>query len=137
MFIVSRHFAIFVPSHVNFRLSLDGEENHKNHNWNGQGTSRSLFNASKMSFLWVRHPLMFPEKILAYPTHTFHDGLEPQILWRASTSIAQHGCHRVGERGLLVRLVHLVDYGRFCLKCGPCRNFFRSILFEPETSWHS
>ena len=29
MFTVSRYFAMFVPSFVNFRLSLDGEENQK------------------------------------------------------------------------------------------------------------
>ena len=40
-----------------------------------------------------RHPLMFLQEILTYPTRTFHVHLDhlPQILWRASTSIAHYG----------------------------------------------
>ena len=37
-----------------FRLSLDGEENHKSPHWRGQGTSRSSFNASKTLFSFQR-----------------------------------------------------------------------------------
>ena len=88
----------------------------------------------KMSFSFpenvgFRHPLMFPQEVLTYPTHSFHDDVEhlPQILRRASTSITQdglsvnphahrefrshpllfvpsfhlvHDSHRMGERGL-------------------------------------
>ena len=40
-FTVSRYLAIIAPSFSNFRLSREGEENHKSPHCSGQGTSRS------------------------------------------------------------------------------------------------
>ena len=78
-------------------ICLDGEENHNSPHWSWQGTSRSQFIASKMSFSFhgtlgsVTRSCSHKE-ILAYPTHTFHVDLEhlPQVLRWAPTSIAQY-----------------------------------------------
>ena len=95
---MSLNFATFVPLFANSRLRFDGADNHRSSHWSGQGTSISYFSASKMSFSFkvtlvsVIHSCS-QRKSLVTQLHAFHDdpGHLPQILRRASTSIAQYG----------------------------------------------
>ena len=88
----------FVPLFANFRLSRDGEENHKSPplQWakHIESTIQCFRNVVLLpENLGFRHPLRFPQSIPANPTYTFHDDHEhlPQVFRRSSLSIAQYG----------------------------------------------